>query len=160
VVNHLTDPAISTGRPSQGVRIAAFTGFVFVLLQSACAAVLAISGLRVAIGLAALAAASGTYAPAAGLHQDRIRIPMLVLGGMGAALNLAVLFRVWRLRAKESGHWRRRPISAREWRSERLQLVLSVLTLVLIGAEVLTHPMVHKTRAAAPTPSVKAVHSG
>lgn len=105
------------------------------------------SGVRVAIGLTALAAAGGTYAPAAGLHQDAIRIPMLIVGGVGAVLNLAVLFRVWRLRARASGHWRRRAISLKERRSERLQLVLSVLTLILIAAEVLTHPIVHKTRS-------------
>jgi len=77
---------------------------------------------------------------------------MLVLGGVGAVVNLAVLFRVWRLRARVSGQWRRRTLSAKERRSERLQLALSVLTLVLIGVELWTHPMVHKTLRAATTP--------
>jgi len=129
------------------VRFTALTGFVFVVLQSVCSAVLALSGMRVAIGLTALAAASGTYAPAAGLHQDAIRIPMLIVGGVAAVVNLAVLFRVWRLRTRAAGQWRRRTVSAKERRSERLQLVLSVLTLILIGAEVWTHSIVHRSRS-------------
>jgi len=142
-------PAISAR-----VRIIGFTGIVFAVLQSACAAVLALSGLRVAIGLTALAAAGGTFAPAAGLHQDAIRIPMLILGGLGAVINIAVLIRVWRLRALASAGWRRREIGAKERRSERLQLVLALLTILLIGAEVVTHPMVHRTRPTAPAAAV------
>lgn len=118
---------------------------VFAILQSLCTAVLALSGMRVAIGLTALAAASGIYAPARGFHQDAIRIPMLAAGALGAAVNLAVLFRVWRLRARPSAHWRRRALSAKEKRSEQLQAALAILTLVLVGLECWTHPMVHRT---------------
>src|SRR5579859_1478803 len=138
--------------PSNGVRFTGLVGLVFVLLQSACAAVLALSGVRVAIGLAALAVTSGTYAPARGFHQDAIRIPMLILGGIGAIINLAVLIRVWTLRARTSGAWRRRAISDKERRSERIQLAMAILTLLLITAEVVTHSMIHKTRPANPTP--------
>ena len=80
-------------RPSQDVRSAGITGFVFAILQSACAAALAISGLRVGIRLRAVAAASETYALAAGLRQNAIRIPMPIAGDIGAAINLAVLTR-------------------------------------------------------------------
>ncbi len=137
--------AVTTARPSRRVRIAALTGFAFAILQSLCTAVIAISSIRVAIGLTALAAAGGIYAPARGFHQDAIRIPMLILGGLGAVINLAVLARVWRLRARASAGWRRREITAKERRSERLQLALALLTLVLIGAESWTHSMVHRT---------------
>ena len=118
---------------------------VFALLQSACTAVLAISGLRVAIGLTALAAASGVYAPAKGFHQDAIRIPMLIVGALGALINLAVLVRVWRLRARASARWRRREISKKERRSERLQLALAIATLLLVGLETWTHHKMHRT---------------
>ncbi len=128
------------------LRWAVWTSFLFTLLQSACTAVLALSGVRVAIGLGALAAAGGTYAPAAGLHQDAIRIPMLTVGGIGAVLNLAVLVRVWILRGRSSGGWRRRTVSTKERRSEGLQVVLAVLTLALVGAEVWTHSRIHKKR--------------
>ncbi len=46
------------------MRSIGWTSAMFALLQSLCTAVLTISGIRVAIGLSALAAASGIYAPA------------------------------------------------------------------------------------------------
>jgi hypothetical protein len=125
---------------------------VVALLQSLCTAVLAVSGIRVAIGLTALAAASGIYAPARGFHQDAIRIPMLVFAATGAVVNLAVLAWMWHLRAQPSAQWRRREVSPREKRSERLQVALAILTLVLVGLETWTHPMVHRT---GPPPAVR-----
>jgi hypothetical protein len=115
------------------------------LLQSICTAVLTISGIRVAIGLSALAAAGGIYAPARGFHQDAIRIPMLILAAAGAVINLAVLAWIWRLRSRPSAQWRRRELSPKQKRSERLQVVLAVITLILVGLEVWTHPMIHRT---------------
>jgi hypothetical protein len=115
------------------------------LLQSLCTAVLAVSGIRVAIGLTALAAASGIYAPARGFHQDAIRIPMLIFAAAGAVINLAVLAWIRHLRARPSAQWRRREVSRGEKRSERLQVVLAIVTLILVGLETWTHPMVHRT---------------
>jgi hypothetical protein len=129
----------------KGMRVLTSASFVIALLQSLCTAVLTISGIRVAIGLTALAAASGIYAPAKGFHQDAIRIPMLVIAAAGAILNLAVLAWVWRLRTQPSAQWRKREISPKERRSERLQIVLSIVTLLLVGLETWTHPMVHRT---------------
>src|SRR5580658_9945382 len=79
--------------------------FAVALLQSLCTAVLAVSGIRVAIGLTALAAASGIYAPARGFHQDAIRIPMLIFAAVGAVVNLAVLAWIAHLRAQPSAQW-------------------------------------------------------
>jgi hypothetical protein len=101
----------------------------------------------VAIGLTALAAASGIYAPARGFHQDAIRIPMLILATVGALLNLAVLAWVRHLRNRPSARWRRREPTSKERRSERLQVALAILTLVLVGLETWTHGMVHRTGA-------------
>ena len=55
------------------------TSLLFILLQSACTAVMAISGVRVIIGLSALAAAAGLNRPATGFHSDAIRIPMMTI---------------------------------------------------------------------------------
>lgn len=118
---------------------------VIAVLQSICTAVLTISAIRVAIGLTALAAASGVYAPARGFHQDAIRIPMLILAAAGALINLAVLAWIWHLRSRPSAQWRRRELSAKQKRAERLQVFLAVITLILVGLETWTHPMVHRT---------------
>jgi hypothetical protein len=121
------------------------TSLLFALLQSLCTAVLTISGIRVAIGLTALAAAGGIYAPARGYHQDAIRIPMLIVASAGAILNLAILAWIRHLRSRPSAQWRRREISAGERRSERIQVALAVLTLILVGLETWTHTIVHRT---------------
>jgi len=126
------------------VRWANVGSFLFALVQSACTAVLAISGFRVLIGLGALAAAAGIHAPAKGFHQDAIRIPMMILALAGSLANLYVLWRVRSLRARPSAQWRVQPLTPAKRRSERLQLILAILTLVLLAVEWITHPMVHR----------------
>lgn len=130
---------------SKRIRAVGGASFVLALLQSLCTAVLTISGVRVAIGLTALAAASGVYAPATGWHQDAIRIPMLWLATTGACANLGVIAWMRHLRARPAAQWRRVEQSARQKRSEGLQIVLAFVTLILVGLEVWTHPMVHRT---------------
>ena len=120
-----------------------WSSFVFALLQSLCTAVLTISGVRVLIGLGALAAAAGTDAPAAGWHGDVIRIPMMVLALAGAAVNLYVLWRVRRLRNRPAAQWRVQPPTAKELRSERWQFVLAIVTIVLLAGEWWAHSKLH-----------------
>jgi hypothetical protein len=129
----------------KATRVLGGASFLLALLQSLCTAVLTISGIRVAIGLTALAAAGGIYAPAKGWHQDAIRIPMLWLATIGAVVNLAVIAWIRHLRARPAAQWRRREVTAKQRRSERLQIVLAIVTLVLVGLETWTHPMVHRT---------------
>jgi hypothetical protein len=140
-----TSKSDEAGPEPKPVRFLAGATFLLALLQSLCTAVLTISGIRVAIGLSALAAASGIYAPARGFHQDAIRIPMLGIAAAGAILNLAVLAWIRHLRNRPSAQWRRRVMTAKEKRSERLQIILAVVTLVLVGLETWTHSMVHRT---------------
>ena len=126
------------------LRTVGWGSVLLALLQSLCTAVLTISGIRVAIGLSALAAASGIYAPAKGWHQDAIRIPVLIVATLGAILNLAVIAWMRYLRNQPSAQWRRRERAAKEKRSEKLQIFLAVVTLLLVGLETWTHPMVHR----------------
>lgn len=121
-----------------------WSGFVIAVLQSACTAVMVISGVRVVIGLTALAAAAGLHTPAHGFHADIIRVPMMAIALIGSVLNLYVIWKVRRLRNRQSAQWRQKPLSAKKKRSERLQIVLSLLTLVLLAAEWITHPLVHR----------------
>jgi hypothetical protein len=121
-----------------------WSSIVFAILQSACTAVIAISGVRVAIGLSALAAAAGIHAPAHGFHQDAIRIPMMVLAYLGAVVNLFVIWKVRSLRSKPAAQWRQQPLTKKKLNSERFQIALSVLTLLLLAAEWVTHPLIHR----------------
>ncbi len=112
------------------------------LLQSLCTAILTINGIRLGIGLAALAAGS-IATPLLSFHRDAIRIPMLSMAVIGAVVNLLVLAWVWRLRARPESQWRQREIPKKQRRSERLQVALAILTLVLVGLEIWTHPIVN-----------------
>lgn len=104
---------------------------------------MAISGVRLVIGLSALAAASGLGRPASGFHADAIRIPMMVLAVAGSVINLYVIWRVQSLRSRPSAQWRSSPVSNRQRRSEIFQIVLAILTLTLVAAEWATHRIVH-----------------
>ena len=138
------------------VRAVGWTSVLLALLQSLCTAVLTISGIRVAIGLTALAAASGIYAPAKGWHQDAIRIPMLIFATAGAVINLAVIWWIRHLRNRSSAQWRRREPSAKEKRSVRLQVALAIITLTLVGLETWTHTLVHRK---GPPPPCRIAHT-
>lgn len=116
---------------------------ILALLQSLCTALLTINGIRVGIGVAALAA-GGIWAPLLSLHRDSIRIPMLAIAVVGALVNLAVLFWIRRLRARPEAQWRRREITKKERRSEHLQVAMSLVTLALVSLEVWSHPIVHR----------------
>ncbi len=137
-----TNGGTSSGAPSG--RLISWTSLAFALLQSACTAVIAISGIRVAIGLTALAAAAGINAPATGFHSDAIRIPMMLFAFLGACVNLYIVGRIRRLRARPSSQWRQTPVPKKKLNSERLQIALSVITLLLLLAEWVAHPMIHR----------------
>jgi len=119
---------------------------LFAILQSICTAVIAISGLRVLIGMTALAAAYGIHAPARGFHSDAIRLPMMAIALAGALINLFVIFRIRSLRRRPASQWRQKPVPLKKLNAERFQILLALVTLFLLAAEWFTHPMVHLVR--------------
>ena len=116
------------------------TSLFFIVLQSACTLVMALSGVRLVIGLGTLAAvAAGAKGPATGFHQDAIRIPMMVLAVLGSCINLYMIWRIRSLRKRPSSQWRQQPVSGRRVWGERVQITLAVVTLILVVAELLSH---------------------
>jgi hypothetical protein len=139
-----THPA-TTVPDSRRTWLLSATSFVFIILQSACTAVIALSGVRVAIGLSALAVATfGVHSPAVGFHQDTIRIPMMIAATLGSLINLYVIWRIRSLRTRPSSQWRTQPAAPAQRRSEFLQIALAILTLILVAAEWITHSMIHR----------------
>lgn len=110
--------------------------------ESLCVAAVGLSGVRVALGLTSLLAA-GAAGPATGWHREAIRIPLLTIGAVGALLSLLLLWNEEKLRRNPSAAWRIRPLTAQQRRRRRLQLGLAILTLLLIAAELITHPWLH-----------------
>lgn len=132
---------------TRGMGIVSGASVVLALLQSLCTAVLTVNSIRLGIGLAALAASS-IAGPLVPLHRDAIRIPMLVIAAAGAIVNLAVLAWIWHLRSRPAAQWRQRELSKKQRRSERLQVALAVVTLVLVGLEVWNHARMHEKQPA------------
>lgn len=131
-----------TGLDAAAIRAVSGASLLLAVLQSLCTGIVAINGLRTAIGLTALAGISGVLAaPAVFWHQDAIRIPMLWLATIGSVVNLGVIAWIRHLRGKSSAQWRRREPSARQKRSERIQIVLAIITLALVGLETWLHGM-------------------
>lgn len=127
---------------TKGLGAVSGAAVVMALLQSLCTAILTINGIRVGIGVAALAASS-IAAPLLSFHRDAIRIPMLSIAVVGAVVNLAVLAWVWRLRSRPESQWRQQPVTKKQRWSERLQVAMAIATLLLAGLEIYTHPIVN-----------------
>lgn len=121
------------------------TSLGFVLLQSACTAVMAISGLRLLIGIGSLAAATSSVKVLAAIHLSAIRIPMEAIAVAGALINLYVLWRIRSLRSRKSSQWRVAPVTPATRRAELVQISLAVLTLLLLAAEWTIHIHLHGT---------------
>ena len=113
----------------------AWSSFLFALLQSVCTFFAAANGLRFAVGLGSLALSASAGAMVERFHADALRIPMIGLALIGSLLNLAILAQVRRLRHRPSSQWRPQSPSPRKLRMERLQIVLSIATLVLVAVE-------------------------
>lgn len=126
-------------------RAIAWSSFLFALLQSICGAVVAINGLRLTIGLGALALTTGAGADLARFHAGWIRRPMIAIALVGSLLNLAIFLHVRYLRNRPASQWRQKPLSPGKLRMERAQLLLSLATLVLIGIEEYLHFGFHHT---------------
>jgi hypothetical protein len=137
------EPGLAPDVRSAATKLLTWSSLIIAVLQSLCTAVLAVSGIRVLIGLTALAAAAGSSAPAKGYHSDAIRIPMMAMALLGSLLNLYLVWHIRRLRHRPAARWRLAPVSAKKLASERLQIILSILTLLLLAAEWITHPLLH-----------------
>jgi hypothetical protein len=123
--------------------IIGLTSLFFILLQSACTAFMAISGLRLIIGVASLAAATASTHFLESIHGESIRIPMEILAIAGSVVNLYAIWRVRSLRARPSSQWRVGPVSPKKQRAESIQIVLAILTLLLVGVEWGIHIHLH-----------------
>jgi len=142
-----SSPTSTTAPPAPTARktwLVTATSLAFIILQSACTAVIALSGVRVAIGLSALAVATfGVHGPAVGFHRDAIRIPMMIAATLGSLINLYVIWRIRSLRTRPSSQWRTQPPTPKQRRSEFIQIALAIVTLILVAAEWITHTIIH-----------------
>jgi hypothetical protein len=120
------------------------TSLLFILLQSACTAVIVFSGISAAIGLGSFAAALGLNRLGGSFHKDIIRIPMMAVALVGSLINLYVLWRARSLRTRPASQWRIRAFSPKQRRVELFQFSISLLTIALVIAEWIAHEFFHR----------------
>jgi hypothetical protein len=130
-------------RPKPGRLLLTWGSLVLAAVESLCVAAVGLSGMRVALGLSSLLAA-GAGGPAHGWHREAIRIPLLTVGAVGALLSLLLLWNEAKLRRNSSAAWRMRPLTPKQRRVRRFQLVAAIVTLLLVVAELVTHPLFHR----------------
>jgi hypothetical protein len=111
-------------------------------VESLCVAAVALSGVSGLLGMTSLLAA-GAVGPAQGFHRNALRLPILWIAGLLAALNLLLLWNEDRIRRNPAAQWRLHPLTSRQRRARWTQLGTSVATLLLIIGEVITHPWFH-----------------
>lgn len=128
---------------SKPLQVFSWSAIFFAILQSACSAFVALSGIRLLLGVGALAFAAGALRFADRIHLDAIRIPMVLIALLGSTLNLLALRRVWSLRRRSASAWRQRQVPREKLRSERLQFVISMLTLLILAGETAAHYSLH-----------------
>jgi hypothetical protein len=131
-------------RESRGLAVG-LTSLFFILLQSACTAFMAISGLRLLIGVGALATAATGLRFLSVLHGAAFRIPMEIVAIAGSAVNLIAVRRIRLLRARPASQWRMKPATTKQLRSESWQIGLAILTLLLVAVEWCFHIYLHDT---------------
>jgi hypothetical protein len=136
--------ATETPRSSVRSRWIGWSSFFFAVVQSVCTAFVALSGVRILIGAVAFGSALGLIKIADKLHVSAIRVPMMLVALFGSLFNLAAIWQVRRLRGRSASAWRQKPLSNKKRNSERLQVVLSVLTVALLALEYYFHIKLHK----------------
>ena len=112
-----------------------WSSLLFAFLQSVCTFLMAMAGLRLVIGVGSLALSAEVTAFLDHLHASWLRIPMIGLAFVGAALNLIAILQIRLLRARPASQWRQTPVAAGKLRMEHWQLALSLITFALIALE-------------------------
>jgi len=128
------DPSVSR------FRWIGWSSLFLAMVQSICTIFVALSGLRLLLGAATFGAAIGVMKIAdERIHIDAVRIPMVMFALVGAVFNLMALWQVRRLRGRAASAWRQKAAPRSKFASEKVQLALSVLTLVLLAVESFYH---------------------
>lgn len=110
------------------------------MLQSVCTAVVAINGVRLAIGLGSLVMTAGLGSVLENFHGI-VWLRILLLAGAltGSIVTLGIVLRSKRLRNRPAARWRLQPLTPRQRTMDRLQIGLSVATLIIVGIEEYLH---------------------
>jgi len=115
------------------------TSLFLATIEAVCVFVVSANGVAALVGSSGIVLAGGARL----FHQAAIRLPLLALATAIALFNLWMLLNTWRLRRAPTAQWRLRPLPASKRRQIALIAALSLLTLVIVGAELFVHHKLH-----------------
>lgn len=112
---------------------------LFAAIEAVCLFLVTANGVSLALGVSSIVLSQGALF----FHGPVIRLPILSLAGAGALLNLWLLWNQWRLRRAPAARWRVHALTSKERARWFLIGALSVLTLIVVAAELLLHYKLH-----------------
>jgi hypothetical protein len=118
-------------------------------VEAVCVFVVSANGVAALVGSSGIVLAQGARI----FHQAAIRLPLLGLAIVIAVFNLWMLLKAWRLRRARTAQWHMHALAASERRQMALIAVLSILTLLLVGAELFVHHKLHGSAFAGVLPA-------
>jgi hypothetical protein len=125
------------------------TSLFLATIEAVCVFVVSANGVAALVGSSGIVLAEGARI----FHQAAVRLPLLALATVVALFNLWMLLNAWRLRRAPTAQWRLRPLLASQRRQIALIAALSLLTLVLVGAELFVHHKLHGSAFAGTLPT-------
>jgi len=75
------------------------------------------------------------------IHSDPVRVPLMAVATLLALVTLFVLWNAHRLRNLPSARWRKQSLSLKRKAAIAFSLLSAVMTLVLVVAELVIHPI-------------------
>jgi len=109
------------------------------LIQGICLFAVGINWAKVVLGITSVAASGGSPF----IHSDPVRYALRYVSAILAIATLWVIWNGWRLRNRSSARWRKVPLTAREKWNIAVGLGSSILSWILIVAEVFAHQKMH-----------------
>jgi hypothetical protein len=116
-----------------------WSSLFFAVLQSVCTFFAAVDGARLVLGVGSFVVSATMATVLDGFHTDWLRIPMIVFASFGSILNIVVIAQIRHLRNRPASQWRQSAPGAGKVRMERIQLLLSFVTIALIVTEEYLH---------------------
>jgi hypothetical protein len=109
------------------------------LIQGICLFAVSINSAKILLGITSVAASGG----APFIHSDPVRYGLRYLSAILATATLWVIWNGWRLRNRSAARWRKIPLTRREKWTIVFGLASSVISWILIIAEVFVHQKMH-----------------
>jgi len=130
--------SLAQPKPVSGIRLSVVS-LTTSLIQGICVFAVGINAAKVVLGITSVAASGGS----AWIHSDPVRFGLRYLSLFVSFTTLWVIWNGWRLRNRSAASWRRVPLAKREKWSIAFGLASSLVSWILIVAEVFAHQKMH-----------------